>query len=198
MSGSPGELGRPCLVILDVLPRRVQEAVLIVLGVDPGSRITGYGVISEISGALLLVDAGIIRTEISASLDHRLGWIFSQLREIIALHRPEESAVENVFQARNAASALKLGQARGAAIVACAQAGVPVFSYEPTMIKKSLVGVGRADKSQVAFMVARLLGVSRPDWTPDCSDALAVAVCHVNQRRFLRLAGLVKTSDAKL
>jgi crossover junction endodeoxyribonuclease RuvC len=143
-------------------------------------------VIKDVSGVISLVDAGVIRTEASADLDHRLGWIFSRLREIITLHCPEESAVENVFQARNAASALKLGQARGAAIVACAQAGVPVFSYEPTMIKKNLVGVGRADKSQVAFMVARLLGISKPNWTTDCSDALAVAVCHVNQRRFLR------------
>jgi crossover junction endodeoxyribonuclease RuvC len=153
-------------------------------------------VIKEVSGTISLVDAGVIRTEALAGLDHRLGWIFSQLREIIALHCPEESAVENVFQARGAASALKLGQARGAAIVACAQAGVPVFSYEPTMIKKSLVGIGRADKSQVAFMVARLLGVSKPNWATDCSDALAVAVCHVNQRRFLRRR-LAKISNAK-
>lgn len=166
------------------------------MGIDPGSRITGYGLIREVSGTLSLVDAGTIRTETSAELDARLGWIFSRLCEIIAAHGPEESAVENVFQARNAASALKLGQARGAAIVACAQAGLPVFSYEPTMVKKSLVGVGRADKSQVAFMVSRLLGVARPDWSLDCSDALAVAVCHVNQRRFFRLAKITNPASS--
>ncbi len=167
------------------------------MGIDPGSRITGYGVIRDVSGVLSLVEAGVVRTESSASLDQRLGSIFTRLCEIIAVHRPEESAVENVFQARNAASALKLGQARGAAIVACAQADIPVFSYEPTMVKKSLVGVGRAEKSQVAFMVARLLGVSKPDWATDSSDALAVAVCHVNQRRFFRLAKITHTPGAR-
>ncbi len=170
---------------------------MIVLGIDPGSRATGYGVIREVSGMLSLVDAGVVRPDVSASLDDRLGHIFFQLCEIIQLHCPEESAIENIFQARNAASALKLGQARGAAVVACARSRVPVFSYEPTMIKKSIVGVGRADKSQVAFMVARLLGVNKPDWALDCSDALAVAVCHVNQRRFFRLAKIDAPSGAR-
>lgn len=146
---------------------------------------------------LSLVDAGVIRIDGDAHLDERLGRIFSRLSEIIATHRPLESAVENVFQARNAASALKLGQARGAAIVACSQSGVPVFSYEPTMVKKSIVGVGRADKSQVAFMVAHLLGVNSPGWAADSSDALAVAVCHVNQRRFFRLAKIAAPAGAR-
>lgn len=161
---------------------------MIVLGIDPGSRITGYGLIREVSGRLSLVDAGTIRTTADAGMDVRLGQIFFGLVEIISQHRPANSAIENVFQARNPSSALKLGQARGVAIAACAQGRVPVFSYEPTMIKKSIVGVGRAEKSQVAFMVARLLGVSKPDWAVDASDALAVAICHVNQQRFLRLA----------
>ena len=161
---------------------------MIVLGIDPGSRITGYGLIREVSGRLSLVDAGTIRTAADAEMDVRLGQIFFGLVEIISQHRPANSAIENVFQARNPSSALKLGQARGVAIAACTQGRVPVFSYEPTMIKKSIVGVGRAEKSQVAFMVARLLGVSRPDWALDASDALAVAICHVNQQRFLRLA----------
>lgn len=165
------------------------------MGIDPGSRVTGFGLIREVSGTLSLVEAGIVRTDTSASLDERLGHIFFRLCEIIALHCPEESAIENIFQARNAASALKLGQARGAAVVACARSRIPVFSYEPTMVKKSVVGVGRADKAQVAFMVARLLGVSKPDWALDCSDALAVAICHVNQRRFFRLAKLSDTTS---
>jgi crossover junction endodeoxyribonuclease RuvC len=166
------------------------EVVLIVLGIDPGSRITGYGLIREASGKLSLVDAGTIRTDSDAGMDVRLGQIFFRLSEIIARHLPAQSAIENVFQARNPSSALKLGQARGVAIAACAHGRVPVFSYEPTMVKKSIVGVGRADKAQVAFMVARLLAVSRPDWALDCSDALAVAICHINQQRFLRLAKL--------
>lgn len=167
----------------------MDEVCLIVLGIDPGSRVTGFGVIREVSGTLSLVDAGTIRSPADAAMDDRLGRIFFRLVEIIAQHQPENSAIENVFQARNPSSALKLGQARGVAIAACVQGGVPVFSYEPTMVKKNIVGVGRAEKSQVAFMVARLLGVSKPDWAVDASDALAVAICHVNQRRLLRLAG---------
>lgn len=167
---------------------------MIVLGIDPGSRITGFGVIREVSGALSLVDAGTIRTETEADMDIRLGDIFFRLSEIIALHQPAQSAIESVFQALNPSSALKLGQARGVAIAACAQARVPVFSYAPTMVKKSLVGVGRAEKSQVAYMTARLLGVKNPNWALDASDALAVAICHVNQQRFLRLANCSKAS----
>jgi len=167
------------------------------LGIDPGSRVTGYGVIREVSGMLSLVDAGVVRTNASANMDERLGQIFFRLCEIIELHRPEEGAIENIFQARNAASALKLGQARGAAVVACARSRVPVFSYEPTMVKKSIVGVGRADKTQVAFMVSRLLGVNKPDWALDSSDALAVAVCHVNQQRFFRLAKMTSPEGTR-
>lgn len=162
---------------------------MIVLGIDPGSRITGFGVIQEVSGRLSLIDAGTIRTTKDAGVDVRLGEIFFRLVEIISKYQPLNGAIEDVFQARNPSSALKLGQARGAAIVACAHTQVPVFGYEPTTIKKSVVGVGRADKSQVAYMVARLLGVTKADWALDASDALAVAICHVNQRRFLRLAG---------
>ncbi|GAB6057623.1 crossover junction endodeoxyribonuclease RuvC [Desulfonatronum parangueonense] len=165
-----------------------REACLIILGIDPGSRVTGFGLIREISGSLSLVEAGVIRTGSDADMDIRLGEIFHRLSEIIALHQPAQSAIESVFQALNPSSALKLGQARGVAIAACAQGRVPVFSYAPTMIKKSIVGVGRAEKSQVAFMTARLLGVTKPDWALDASDALAVAICHVNQQRFLRLA----------
>ncbi|WP_045221152.1 crossover junction endodeoxyribonuclease RuvC [Desulfonatronum thioautotrophicum] len=161
--------------------------MLIVLGIDPGSRVTGFGVIREISGRLSLVDAGTIRTTTDAGMDVRLGQIFFRLTEIISQYQPANSAIENVFQSRNPAAALKLGQARGVAIAACAQGKVPVFSYEPTMVKKSIVGVGRAEKSQVAFMVARLLEVGKPDWAEDASDALAVAICHVNQQRFVRL-----------
>lgn len=162
---------------------------MIVLGIDPGSRVTGFGLICEISGQLSLIDAGTIRTTPDAAMDVRLGQIFFRLVEIISQYQPAYSAIENVFQARNPASALKLGQARGVAIAACVQGRIPVFSYEPTMVKKSIVGVGRAEKKQVAFMVARLLEVSKPDWAEDASDALAVAICHVNQQRFLRLAG---------
>ncbi|WP_428566770.1 MAG: crossover junction endodeoxyribonuclease RuvC [Solidesulfovibrio sp. DCME] len=160
----------------------------IVLGLDPGSRVTGYGFVRERSGVLELVAAGVVRTAAESDFCRRLGVIYSAVAELIAVHKPVEAAVENVFVSKNPGTALKLGQARGAALAACAVAGLPVFSYEPTVIKKSLVGVGRAEKSQVAFMVARVLAC-RETFAADATDALAVAVCHLNQRRLTRLCG---------
>jgi len=159
---------------------------IVVLGIDPGSLCTGYGVIREVSGRAEMLAAGTIRTQAKDNLGARLGLIFTRLTEIIGKYSPREAAVENVFVAKAPASALKLGQARGAAIAACAVQGLPVFAYEPTKVKKSLVGVGRAEKKQVAFMVGRILG-QKPDWAVDAGDALAVAVCHLNERRFARL-----------
>ena len=163
-------------------------ASLCVLGLDPGSRNTGWGFVREESGVLTLVDAGVIRVERLGGMDLRLGAIFEALAELLARHRPAEAALEDVFVSKNPASALKLGQARGAAMAACAVAGVRVHAYEPTLVKKSLVGTGRAEKTQVAFMVAQVLGC-RNALAVDATDALAVAVCHLNQRRFRRLAG---------
>ncbi len=160
----------------------------IVLGIDPGSRCTGYGIVSEISGNLSLIKAGTIRLESIDDMSMRLAKIFRDVSALISQFSPSEAAVEEIFTAKNSSSALKLGQARGAAIVACAHKNIPVYSYEPTMIKKSLVGVGRAAKEQVAFMVVRLLG-SKGGWAKDASDALAVAVTHLNQRRMSRLKG---------
>ena len=157
-----------------------------ILGLDPGSRNTGWGVVREVSGVLTLVDAGVIRVQSLGGMDARLGAIFTAVAGILARHAPDEAAVEDVFVAKSAASALKLGQARGAVIAACAVAGVGVHAYEPTVVKKSLVGSGRAEKTQVAFMVGQVLAC-RELLAVDASDALAVAVCHLNQRRFKRL-----------
>lgn len=161
----------------------------VVLGVDPGSRRMGYGLVAEAGGTLRLVAAGVIRPPLDGSWSDRLGAIFFRLREVIETYAPHEAAVEDVFVRANPASALKLGQARGAALTACASVGLPVFSYEAPVIKKCLVGGGRADKEQVAFMVARLLGC-REKLALDASDAVAAAVCHLNQRRLSRLARL--------
>ncbi len=154
-----------------------------VIGLDPGSRCTGYGLVAERSGVASLLEAGTIRPDSKDALSDRLGRIFSSLTEIIARHAPQEAAVEDVFVSRNSSSALKLGQARGAVLVACSHMGLPAYTYEPSVIKKNLVGQGRANKDQVAFMVQRILGVSGANWSKDCSDALAAAVSHLNARR---------------
>ncbi len=160
-----------------------------IIGIDPGSRNTGWGVVREVSGVLQLVDCGVIRPPLDGEFASRLGVIFKEIHRVLGRLKPDEASVEQVFTAKNAATALKLGQARGAAIAACAAYDLPVRDYEPTVIKKSLVGVGRADKEQVSFMVGRVLGV-KPDWAVDTGDALAAAICHLTHRRFERLVRL--------
>lgn len=163
------------------------ERGLIVIGLDPGSRVTGYGIVREISGQAELIDTGTIRTPVKKDMATRMGVIFDGLAKLIQAHGPVEAAIENVFVSKNVSSALKLGQARGAAMAACATHGLSVAEYEPTKVKKNLVGVGNAPKDQVAFMVAHCLGVKKPKWAEDASDALAVAICHLNERRMRKL-----------
>ena len=168
-----------------------------IIGIDPGSRNTGWGVVREVSGVLQLVDCGVIRPPLDGEFASRLGVIFKEMHRVLGRLKPDEASVEQVFTAKNAATALKLGQARGAAIAACAAYDLPVRDYEPTVIKKSLVGVGRADKEQVTRsikiargqLVGRVLGV-KPDWAVDTGDALAAAICHLTHRRFERLVRL--------
>lgn len=160
-----------------------------VIGIDPGSRNTGWGVVSEVSGVLRFEGCGVVKPPTDGEFSDRLAVIFRELRQVINQYQPQEAAVEQVFAGKNVATALKLGQARGVACAACASFDLTVKDYEPTVIKKTLVGVGRAEKEQVAFMVGRLLG-KKPDWQLDASDALAVAVCHLTARRFaLKIAG---------
>ena len=163
----------------------------IVLGIDPGSRITGYGVINSVGSQLSYIDSGCIRTEAATSLSEKLDIIYREICEIIQLHSPQEVGIEQVFMARNADSALKLGQARGAAIVACTFNELPVYEYSARQVKQSVVGTGGADKAQVQTMICHLLGL---DKTPqaDAADALGVAVCHTHMTQ-----GLIKMAGAK-
>ncbi|MDR8524023.1 MULTISPECIES: crossover junction endodeoxyribonuclease RuvC [Shewanella] len=148
----------------------------IILGVDPGSRITGYGVINCVGRQQIYLGSGCIRTS-SDELPLRLKQIFDGLSEIIRQYQPDEFAIERVFMAKNADSALKLGQARGAAIVAATAANLPVAEYSATQIKSAVVGTGRAQKTQVQHMIQQLLKLpSAPQ--ADAADALGVAVCH--------------------
>ena len=158
-----------------------------ILGLDPGSRRTGYGVIESRGADWVHVAHGCVKVDAPQdSLPERLRVIFDSLRELIAAHCPGEVAIERVFVNKSVDSALKLGQARGAALCAVPK-GLPVFEYAPRAIKLALVGSGAAEKAQVAHMIRMLLGV-QGRITPDASDALAVAVCHAHSRRLLELA----------
>lgn len=149
-----------------------------ILGIDPGSRITGYGVIeSDGRHSRHIASDGIRLSE--GPLSQRLGHIFREVAEVIALHHPDCMVVEQVFVARNPSSALKLGQARGAAICAGVIAGLPVHEYSPREAKLAIVGTGAADKMQVQHMIRLLLSLNaRPQ--ADAADALAIALCHAH------------------
>lgn len=151
-----------------------------ILGIDPGSRSTGYGLIDTASRGPVLVDCGRIRTD-SDNFPHRLKQIYDGIYDIVCLHQPNELAIEQVFMHKNADSALKLGQARGAAICAVLVAGLPVYEYAARQVKQAIVGKGSADKIQVQHMVKILLGLSG-QLQADASDALGVALCHLHQR----------------
>ena len=153
---------------------------MIVLGVDPGSHATGYGVI-ETSPAVRLLDGGVIRTRTEAPLADRLLTIHTDLCEVFARHRIEGMAVENVFNAKNARSSLILGHARGVILLAGAEAGLDVAEYAPREVKQALTGNGNAAKEQVRFMVMRLLGL-KEEPPMDMSDALAVALTYQHRR----------------
>jgi crossover junction endodeoxyribonuclease RuvC len=159
-----------------------------VLGIDPGSRITGYGVVDKIGNKLVHVDNGAIFTDKAEDFAGRLKRIFDGLSEVIAQYHPDEMAVENIFFSTNVQSALKLGQARGAAIVAAVHAGLPVAEYTALQVKQAVVGQGRAEKGQVQKMLKVLLGL--PEIAQeDASDALAVAICHINSHELRKMAG---------
>ncbi len=162
---------------------------MIVLGLDPGTRATGYGVVEQAApGARRLVECGVIRTDVSAPLEQRLAQIFDAVTDLIARHRPACIAVESVFVAKNPRSALVLGHARGAALLAAAKARVSVAEYAPAMIKKTVVGAGAATKLQVQRMTARLLRLAAPPAPDDAADGVAVALTHCMRgaRRFRR------------
>ncbi|HSW70231.1 MAG TPA: crossover junction endodeoxyribonuclease RuvC [Gammaproteobacteria bacterium] len=150
---------------------------MIIIGIDPGSRFTGYGVIRQEGNQSHYLDSGCLNIA-AYSMAERLQKIFTGLQAVIRLHQPEEAAIEQVFMHQNPNSALKLGQARGAAIVAL---GTNVSEYSARQIKQSVVGYGAAGKTQVQHMVKRLLNISL-DLQADAADALAVALCHAHMR----------------
>lgn len=159
-----------------------------VLGIDPGSRITGYGLVEQQGSRLLHVDNGAIFTDKAKDFPDRLRLIFEGLSRVIAEFAPEVVAIEDVYVSENARAALKLGQARGVAIAAAVHVGLPVFEYTASQVKQAVVGHGRAGKDQVQKMVKALLGLPEIAQA-DASDAVAVAICHINSYKLQQQAG---------
>ena len=162
---------------------------MLVIGIDPGTATTGYGLIREQDRDPVLVAYGTIQTPAGMPMPQRLVQIYVELTQLIALHRPETGAVEKLFFQRNVSTAMTVGQARGVALLALAQAGLPVGEYNPKDVKQAVAGYGGADKVQMQGMVRAILNladVPRPD---DAADALAVAICHLHSARLKALTG---------
>ncbi len=170
------------------------------LGLDPGLRITGWGIVGSDGNRLVHVADGAVRTDAGAPMADRLATLYAGLRQVIETHRPDGAAVEETFVNRNPASALKLGQARGIALLAPAVAGIEVAEYSANTVKKSLVGAGHAAKQQVGAMVRMLLPGCEAA-TADAADALAVAICHAHhlatRRRWAAGAEMAATREAR-
>jgi len=159
----------------------------LVLGIDPGTALTGYGIIRECDSGLSLLTCGVISTPSGQPMPLRLKEIYRGLAALIQKHSPASVAVEQLFFSKNVRTAMAVGQARGVVLLAAADAGLPVFEYTPLQVKQAVVGYGRASKSQVQEMVRLLLDldvVPRPD---DAADAVAVAVCHLHSARLMEL-----------
>lgn len=157
---------------------------MLVLGIDPGTATTGYGLVRQTEdGGLKQVDHGVILTPAKMPMAERLVLLYDKLQEIILLHRPDSSAVEELFFSRNVKTAISVGQGRGVVLLSLAQAGLPVAEYAPNEIKIAVSGYGGADKRQVQEMVKMLLGLDEVPKPDDAADALAVAICHIHSAR---------------
>lgn len=160
---------------------------MLILGIDPGTAITGYGLVCEEDGVLTLVDCGVITTPSGQPLPERLQVIYAGLAGVIREHRPAAAAVEELFFSRNVRTALSVGHARGVTLLALADAGLPIYEYKPLEIKQAIAGYGGADKRQVQEMVRMLLNLSDIPQPDDAADAVAVAICHIHSARMMAL-----------
>ncbi len=159
----------------------MQQAIRII-GIDPGLRRTGWGVVESRGNALSFVAAGTVRSDDKGTLAARLCEIFDGLHAILTAHAPQEAAVEQTFVNKDAAATLKLGQARGIAMLVPARAGLSVAEYAPNAVKKAVIGVGHGDKRQIHLMVKVLLPKATVE-SDDAADALAIAICHAHHRQ---------------
>ena len=161
---------------------------MLAIGIDPGTAITGYGLVrEEQDGSLSVVDYGVIQTSPDESMPQRLVQLYQNLKNVIDLHNPQSGAVEKLFFARNVRTALTVGQARGVALLALAEAGVELAEYSPNEVKQAVAGYGGADKNQVQAMVQALLDLEQIPQPDDAADALAVAICHLHSARIRSL-----------
>jgi crossover junction endodeoxyribonuclease RuvC len=154
--------------------------LVIVLGIDPGTANTGYGVVVSRGSTLAALDGGVIETRPGSPLERRLADVHVRVCELIARHRPVALAVEDLYFGRNVHSAFAVGQARGVVLLSAGMAGVPCFSYTPQAVKQAVCGTGSAAKEQVQRMVGALLSLPEPPRPDHAADALAVAICHAN------------------
>jgi crossover junction endodeoxyribonuclease RuvC len=154
---------------------------MIVLGIDPGTASTGYGVVARRAHRLVALDGGVIETRPGVAAERRLAQIHARVEEILDEHAPAAVALEDLYFGVNARSAFAVGQARGVVMLAAGARGLPCASYTPQQVKSAVCGSGRADKTQVARMVQALLSLPQPPRPDHAADALAVAVCHANQ-----------------
>jgi len=158
-----------------------------VLGIDPGTATTGYGVVEEVRGELSSVTFGVIKTPAGQPLPTRLQEIYRAVRELALEWKPDASAVEELFFSRNVRTAMSVGHARGVTLLALVDAGITVAEYTPLVIKQAVTGYGSADKAQVQEMVRLLLGLTKTPRPDDAADALAVAICHLHSARLAQL-----------
>jgi len=154
-----------------------------VLGIDPGTIVTGYGIVDDIKGKLFHVTHGLIEGKRKDSFPDRLKLIFDGLNEVIEKYKPDYMALEEVFYGKSVKSAIKIGEARGIAILCAASANIPMAEYAPTVVKRAVVGVGNAQKVQVSEMVKIVLALSEAPKKYDASDALAIAICHCHRSK---------------
>ena len=157
---------------------------MIILGIDPSSSSTGYGLIEYQRRRYRYLECGCIRPQSGQSFEDRLVFIYNRLRRIVAAAAPDEVAIESVFFGKDASAAAKLGETRGVLVLALKQAGLPIAHYTPAEVKKAVAGRGRATKEQVQFMIAKMLGLEEMPRPLDASDALAIALCHVHNLEF--------------
>ncbi len=162
---------------------------MIIMGIDPGSKITGYGIIEKQRDILNWIVDGQIAPSNRLSFYEKIFDVFSQMRKILDDYRPEEIAIEDIFYSKNVKSSIRLGHVRGAIIVAALLSGIPIFEYTPLQVKKAVVGYGKATKEQVRDMVRIILDIER-DMGLDSSDALAVAICHANHANYVSHASI--------